>query len=56
MVDQPVLQPGGLLVAENLLGRGLPDVDHRQPLEVDGSYLLGARSGIKGAVIRDHDL
>jgi hypothetical protein len=31
-VDQPVLLPGGLLVAENLLGGGLPDVNHRQTL------------------------
>src|SRR5215212_7516382 len=53
-VNQPVLQPGGLLVAENLLGGGLPDVDHCQALEVDGSYLLWTRVGLKEVVIRDH--
>ena len=51
---QAVLQPSGLLVAENLLGGGLPDVDHRQALEVDGSYLLWTRVGLKEVVIRDH--
>jgi hypothetical protein len=55
-VDQPLLQPRGLLVAENLLGGGLPDVDHRQTLEVDGIYLLRARVELKAVVIRDHDL
>lgn len=54
--NQPVLQPGGLFVLEHLLSGGLPDVDHRQTLEMDGTYLLGARSGLKGTVIRDHDL
>ena len=54
-VDQSVLQPGGLLVAKNLLGGGLPDVDHRQALKVDGGYLLRARVGLKEVLIRDHD-
>src|SRR5918999_1768378 len=53
-VDQPVLQPGGLLVPENLLSSGLPDVDHRQALEVYGSYLLRTRVSIEEGVIRDH--
>src|SRR5215213_3095455 len=54
--NQPVLQPGGLLVPENLLGGGLPDVDHRQALEVDRTYLLWTRVGLKGVVNNDHGL
>src|SRR4051812_2354215 len=39
---QTVLQAGRLPVLQNLLGRGLPDVDHRKTLKVGSADLLGA--------------
>ena len=39
-LDQGVLEAGGLLVALDLLGRGLADVDHRQTLAVTAADLV----------------
>jgi hypothetical protein len=43
MVHQPILEVGGLPMIDHLLDCRLPDVDHRQPLQVVLADLLGVR-------------
>jgi hypothetical protein len=42
-IDQTILEVGGLAMVHDLLDGRLPDVDHRQPLEVPLADLFGTR-------------
>jgi hypothetical protein len=54
-LDQGVLEAGGLLVALDLLGRGLPNVDDGQTLAVSAADLVRKQALVhRGAVLAHH--